>query len=167
MRKIDKIVIHCAATPNGKVFTVNHIDAMHKSRGFFRNKAARAAFNPSIASVGYHFVIEIDGTVKTGRGLEEVGAHVGGHNQNSIGVCMIGTDKFSKHQWSSLAKLVGELSIKYPGALVLGHRDLSPDKNKDGKITSVDWVKICPGFSVKDWLESGMTAQNESTIYLS
>lgn len=166
MRKIDKIIIHCAATPNGKPFTIAQIDAMHKARGFFRNKNARRLFNPTLSSVGYHFVIEVDGTEKTGRGVDEVGAHVAGHNINSVGVCMVGTDKFSKHQWASLAKLVSELSSKYPNAIICGHRDLSPDKNKDGKITSADWLKICPGFSVQQWLDSGMVAPKDSVVYL-
>jgi N-acetyl-anhydromuramyl-L-alanine amidase AmpD len=37
---------------------------------------------------------------------------------------------------------------------VFGHRDLSPDKNGDGKIDSRDWVKACPSFDVRAWLAS-------------
>ena len=49
MRKIDEIIIHCAATPEGKHFTVADIDAWHKKRGF--------------KCIGYHFVIYLDGSV--------------------------------------------------------------------------------------------------------
>lgn len=35
---------------------------------------------------------------------------------------------------------------------IVGHRDLSPDKNGDGIITSNEWVKLCPSFDVTKWL---------------
>ncbi|MGM9780085.1 MAG: N-acetylmuramoyl-L-alanine amidase, partial [Prevotella sp.] len=34
MRKIDEIIVHCAATPEGKDYTVAQIDRWHKERGF-------------------------------------------------------------------------------------------------------------------------------------
>ena len=34
MREIKEIIIHCAATPEGKNFTVKDIDVWHKARGF-------------------------------------------------------------------------------------------------------------------------------------
>ena len=49
MRKIDKIIVHCAATPEGKDFTVQHIDGWHRQRGF--------------RCIGYHYVIYRDGSV--------------------------------------------------------------------------------------------------------
>ena len=76
MRKIDEIIIHCAATPEGKPFTVADIDAWHRKRGF--------------RCIGSHFVIYLDGSVHRGRAIEEVGAHCLGHNANSIGICYIG-----------------------------------------------------------------------------
>ena len=76
MRKISEIIVHCAATPEGKAFTVADIDAWHKKRGF--------------RCIGYHFVIYLDGSVHKGRAIEEVGAHCLGHNANSIGICYIG-----------------------------------------------------------------------------
>ena len=76
MRQISEIIVHCAATPEGKHFTVADIDAWHKKRGF--------------RCIGYHFVIYLDGSVHEGRAIEEVGAHCLGHNANSIGICYIG-----------------------------------------------------------------------------
>lgn len=29
---------------------------------------------------------------------------------------------------------------------IVGHRDLSPDKNGNGKIETREWVKVCPTF---------------------
>ena len=50
-------------------------------------------------------------------------------------------------------KLVA-LSEKYPDATILGHRDLSPDKDGDGVIETSEWVKHCPSFDVKEWLKN-------------
>ena len=99
-----------------------------------------------------------------GRPLGEIGAHVEGHNANSVGVCMIGTKKFTKAQWEKLKITVSELIVKFPTARVVGHRDLSPDKNKDGKITSNEWVKLCPSFDVATWLANGMEAPAWATL---
>lgn len=180
-RTIRNIIIHCAATPNGQAFTIEQIDSMHKARGFKRDSQAVRNFNQELRYVGYHFVIEKDGAIRTGRGLEETGAHVQGHNANTIGICMIGTDKFTKEQWESLRLLIiriaglikNKLFMSAEAALdaysemkisIKGHRDFSPDKNADGKITSIDWLKICPGFDVSTWINSGMMPM-EGHIY--
>jgi N-acetyl-anhydromuramyl-L-alanine amidase AmpD len=42
---------------------------------------------------------------------------------------------------------VKDYKRKYPNAKVVGHRDLSPDLNGDGKITPNEWVKLCPCFN--------------------
>ena len=76
MRKITKIIIHCAATPEGKDFTVQQIDQWHRQRGF--------------RCIGYHFVIYRDGSIHKGRPIEQAGAHTSGHNAHSIGICLIG-----------------------------------------------------------------------------
>jgi len=34
MRKINKIVLHCSASPDSIAFTVRDIEAWHKERGF-------------------------------------------------------------------------------------------------------------------------------------
>ena len=49
MRKIDKVIIHCSATPEGKDYTVEDIDRWHRERGF--------------DCIGYHYVIYRDGSV--------------------------------------------------------------------------------------------------------
>lgn len=161
-RAINLIVIHCSASPNGKQLAKNGktaadvIDVWHSTRGFHRQPAAVAAFNPTLKSIGYHFVLDTDGSKSTGRGLDEIGAHVSGFNANSIGVCMVGTDQFTLLQWQALTSLIKALAAKYPAARIVGHRDLSPDKNHDGTIEPNEWLKTCPGFTVADWLKGGM-----------
>jgi hypothetical protein len=106
MRKIDLIIVHCADTPNGKHFTVEDIDDWHQDRGFLRSPDAQKDFNHTLGHIGYHFVIYVDGTIHTGRGVNEVGAHAEGYNKNSIGICLIGKDKFTVPQWDSLKRIL-------------------------------------------------------------
>ena len=150
MRKIDTGVIHCAATPNGQPVLVEALRAEHKAKGW--------------RDIGYHFVIEITGVVRLGRPIEEVGAHVEGYNQTSIGVCMIGTDKFSTSQWASLKTLVNKLNGTFSHMIWKGHRDFSPDLNHNGTIERCEWIKICPGFDVTDWLVSDKTPKQENIL---
>ena len=62
MRKIDEIIIHCAATPEGKNFTVAQIRDWHVNGNGWKD-------------IGYHYVIYLDGSVHKGRPIEQVGAH--------------------------------------------------------------------------------------------
>lgn len=159
---ILKLVIHCSATPNGKPFTATDIDRWHKARGFKRTLPAIKHFNEHLKHIGYHFVIGLDGTVETGRQVGETGAHVKGHNQNSLGICLIGGidasgrnhAEFTQAQWHALHELLVELQGRFPNANIYGHRDLSPDLNGDGSITPNEWLKDCPCFDVWQWLES-------------
>ena len=120
MRKIDKIIIHCSATPEGKNFTVKQIDACHRQRGF--------------NGIGYHFVIYLDGSVHVGRALAKAGAHCKGYNAHSVGVCYIGgvatdgktpKDTRTDAQKASLVKLITELRQQFPNASVHGHREFA------------------------------------------
>jgi N-acetyl-anhydromuramyl-L-alanine amidase AmpD len=50
--------------------------------------------------------------------------------------------------------LLDQLQSRYPKARILGHRDLSPDLNGDGKITPDEFIKACPSFDVSAWLNT-------------
>jgi N-acetylmuramoyl-L-alanine amidase len=145
-RLISKIILHCSATPNGRPHSAADIDRWHADRGFARSQLYLARFNPEFRAIGYHFVIRLSGEVELGRHLDEVGAHARPWNTTSLGICMIGTDQFTAPQWAALRRLVSDMTTRYPSAAVIGHRDV-PGVNK-----------ICPGFSVKDWLARGMSA---------
>lgn len=151
MRNINLIVIHCTASPNGKPLSVAAIRTEHIKRGF--------------SDIGYHYVIDVDGSVHVGRKEDVVGAHAKGFNSRSIGVSMVGglggTDKqnpgvFSPEQWQSLHTLVQDLLNRFPGSDVVGHRDLSPDLDGDGEIEPNEWIKLCPTFDVARWIALGM-----------
>lgn len=172
---IKKIVIHCSATQNGRSLRTSTqtaaqvIDGWHKQRGFQRLEALRKAFNPHLAHIGYHFVIDTDGTVESGRKAGEIGAHVKGHNLHSVGICLVGgitKDKrnhgeYTEKQWKALHRLLRELEAKYPEAKICGHRDLSPDVNGDGTISPNEWLKTCPCFDVWSWLDSEQVINQE------
>lgn len=155
-RLINLLVVHCSASPNGRRVTSEEIDAWHAARGFHRDPRLIGYNEPFLKHIGYHYVIYAEGPARIGRGEQEVGAHVQGHNANSIGICMVGTDAFSPAQWLSLRGLLQGLLKRYPDAAVRGHRDLSPDRNGDGVVQPGEWLKTCPGFDVSSWLAGGM-----------
>lgn len=151
MREINLIAIHCTASPNGRPLPLETLEREHLRRGF--------------NGIGYHYVIGVDGSVSQTRPLEKLGAHVKGHNANSIGISLVGglggPDKlnpglFTRPQWASLKTLVQTLKAKYPAARICGHRDLSPDLDGDGEVEPHEWLKLCPTFSVLEWLGNGM-----------
>ncbi|ACA32319.1 N-acetylmuramoyl-L-alanine amidase [Histophilus somni] len=172
---ITKIVVHCSATQNGKslrnerLTAAQRIDLWHAKRGFLRKNHQ---FNPYLRHIGYHFVIDTDGTVETGRAEGEIGAHVKGHNAHSLGICLVGGisitgknyGRYTVKQWQALYQLLQKLEAKYPEARICGHRDLSPDLNGDGTITPNEWVKDCPCFDVWEWLDSEQVI-NQSHLF--
>lgn len=163
-RAVTLLLVHCSATPSGQALrgaAPVTIDAWHRARGFQRGVLARRGFNPDLTAIGYHFVIDLDGRVWTGRHVDEVGAHAAGHNAYSIGICLVGgaerDARYTTDQWDALATLVRRLlPMVRPGAAVLGHRDLSPDANGNRVIEPSEWLKTCPGFEVSYWLARGM-----------
>lgn len=154
--QIKFLVIHCAATPNGKPFGASDIDNWHKQRGFRRNMGLFPHHAPTRRHIGYHLVNRINGVAECGRYELETGAHCIGYNTNGIGICMIGTDAFSLLQWATLKTQVEIFKQRYPGITVLGHRDTSPDTNRNGRVDPHEWLKTCPGFDVAAWLAGGM-----------
>ena len=142
MMKVKYIVIHCSATKAGQPFTAADIDRWHKSRGW--------------NGIGYHYVIDLDGTVELGRPCSQIGAHCKAYNKCSIGVCYIGgldddgqpCDTRTPAQKKALRILIQELKASFPDAKVVGHRDLSEDINGDGIIEEWEWFKPCPCFDV-------------------
>lgn len=125
--------MHCAATPEGKDYTVAQIEEWHRARGF--------------EGIGYHYVIGRDGRVYAGREPDKAGAHCTGHNAQSIGVCYIGgvatdgktpKDTRTPAQRRALEALVRQLLAAHPGATVHGHNEYA--------------AKACPSFNVKQWL---------------
>lgn len=119
-RRIDEIIIHCTATPEGRECTVNEIRLWHKARGF--------------SDIGYHYLVHLNGDVDLGRDVDISGAHCTGHNVYSIGVCYVGgcgkdgktpKDTRTQEQKAALANLLMDLRRLYPWAKIRGHRDFA------------------------------------------
>ncbi len=122
-RKIDTIIVHCSATPEGANFNASDIDRWHRKPPF------------NFRCIGYHYVVLLDGTIELGRHIGEVGAHCAGHNKHSIGVCYIGGVRKDGHtpkdtrtlpQKEALLELLKALKARFPTAEIRGHRDFSP-----------------------------------------
>lgn len=107
---------------------------------------------------GYHYVVSPDGKITQLLDEDKVSNGVKGFNSVSINVAYIGgidtngkpIDNRTDAQKASLRSLLKMLHKKYPTAVIQGHRDFSPDLNKDGKITSNEWMKACPCFNAKE-----------------
>jgi len=140
MRKINYLVVHCSATKEGVQVTPDQIEQWHRARGF--------------STIGYHYVITLEGSILPGRDINVPGAHVAGNNSDSIGICYIGgLDKEGKpkdtrttEQKGALVHLLTQLLSRFPGARICGHRDLSPDLNSNGIIEPWEYIKACPCF---------------------
>jgi len=118
-KPITEIIVHCTATPYRRDVTVGDITRYHRQRGF--------------ETVGYHYVVRLDGTVEQGRPVDYVGAHCLGHNAYSIGVAYVGgldaagrpADTRTPAQRAALACLIVDLKRKYDHATVHGHREFA------------------------------------------
>ena len=141
MRQINLIIIHCSATKENHSFTLQALEASHRKRGF--------------NGIGYHYYIRQSGEVINTRPLSRIGAHVKGYNRTlSASVTKeawtrTGSPKIHVlPQRAALRQLVNELLTRFPGSKVCGHRDFSPDLNRNGKIEPHEWTKQCPCFDV-------------------
>ena len=130
MRAINKIILHCTATPEGRHTTVEDIRLWHKAQGW--------------SDIGYHYVVYLDGSIHPGIPIEVAGAHTKGLNKNSIGVVYVGginamnfkaKDTRTPEQKEALDCLLNELMGTYKGATLHGHNEFAP--------------KACPSFNVQ------------------
>lgn len=136
MRKINSIAIHCSATIPDQDIGRFEINQWHVANGW--------------SGIGYHFVIRRNGKLEIGRELSRAGAHVKGHNADSVGVCMVGglahsgkpDNNFTPEQWRKLETVVSMLKAFFPEAEIKGHRDYP------------DVTKACPCFDVREWWQA-------------
>jgi N-acetyl-anhydromuramyl-L-alanine amidase AmpD len=133
MRYIDLIVIHATDSKPSMNIGVKEIREWHLDRDW--------------KDIGYHFVIRRDGTLEVGRQLETIGSHVLGHNDNSIGIALVGgmseegldEVNFTMEQYITLDMLITDLRMRFTSARVTGHYEFS--------------TKTCPMFNVQAFLD--------------
>lgn len=129
VRRIDEIIVHCTATPEGRDYTVEQIRKQHKAQGW--------------SDIGYHYVVYRNGKTLGGRDVRLVGSHCQGRNSHSIGVVYVGgcdknmkpKDTRTPEQKVALIHLLKTLRILYPGASIHGHNEYA--------------AKACPSFDAK------------------
>lgn len=144
MRNIKIIFIHCTAS-----YQEYYKDELLVKE--FKRKGWRYP--------GYHYVIRPDGTIFNMLSEDKISNGVAGYNSNSINIAYVGgitkenqrgIDNRTPEQKASLIKLLQDLRVKYPKAFILGHRDVSPDKNNNGKIDTWEYIKLCPCFNAAE-----------------
>lgn len=160
MRRIDTVVFHCTAGPQTQTVQIilDYWTTVMKWK-----------------TPGYHYLITPDGVAHNLVPIDQVSNGVAGHNANSIHISYIGgveviaiknskgtpvntigkpLDNRTAAQKETMALLARIFRLLIPGVKMMGHRDFSPDINKDGVITPNEWMKACPSFEVKDWLKA-------------
>lgn len=141
-RIVRRIVVHCTArTPS---YNIQPILDYWRSLGWQSN--------------GYARLVKISGLIVRLQDDEIISNGVKGYNSDSIHITYDGGiynkkpfDTRTPEQKESLLFLVEEYVRKYHETLIdiCGHRDLSPDLNKNGIIEPHEWIKVCPCFDVR------------------
>jgi len=134
---VKYLTIHCAATPEGRHVSADTISKWDQAK---------------FGQTSYHWVVELDGSMHRTLRDDQKGAHVGGANSNNIGICYVGgcdkamnpKDTRTTEQKRALRTLIRTYQDRYPGIIVMGHRNWPGVK------------KACPSFDVTAWLKAGM-----------
>ena len=124
-RKIDTLVLHCTDTRPSQAYTIEQLAKDHQRRGFGQYP-------------GYHVYVRRDGTLYYCRPANIKGCHAKGYNAHSIGVCYEGgrsdspeyrhEDNRTAEQMVVLREVFTALREACPGARIVGHSELNPNK---------------------------------------
>ena len=135
MRLVKEVIIHCSATREGQDVSVDTIRDWHLAKGW--------------NDIGYHFYIDLDGTIHKGRDIDKMGAHCKGRNRNSIGVCYCGgveadgktpKDTRTQEQKESLLHVLKTIKAMYPESMIYSHNEFA--------------AKACPSFDATSEYEN-------------
>lgn len=135
IRTITDIIIHCSASPDDLDIGAREIKQWHTSPAPRGNGWSR---------IGYHFVIRRNGILEHPLPIEIPGIHCKGENSKSIGVCLVGTKKFTLEQRKTLRLICKNLKDCYSNAKIRPH-NFYPSAKKQGK--------TCPNFDVEEFLK--------------
>ena len=110
---VDLIVLHHSGSAMDRT-TIHDIHRWHLQRGWL--------------GCGYHYVIHEDGSIFEGRPANAVGAHARGHNERSIGVCVVGNfeeEHPSLRQQEAAGKLIFYLRNKLGNLEIKNHNQVA------------------------------------------
>jgi hypothetical protein len=141
MRPLNEVIVHCTATPPDWWLARTTADKVAEVRRWHVN-------GRGWKDIGYHFLIDRNGSTVAGRPLDQVGSHTKGKNTGTIGISLFGghgssaDDKFADHftpeQDKALQDLLVRLLKDHPTIKTIsGHNQYA--------------AKACPGFSVPSW----------------
>ena len=120
MRLVKEVIIHCSATRESQQVSVDTIRGWHLAKGW--------------NDIGYHFYIDLDGTIHKGRDIDKMGAHCKGRNRNSIGICYCGgveadgktpKDTRTQEQKESLLHVLKTIKAMYPESMIYSHNEFA------------------------------------------
>lgn len=157
MRTITRIFVHCTASWQEST-TVESLKEEFRRKGWE---------NP-----GYHWVVFPDGKVVSLLAERYIANGVKGYNSKSVHVAWVGgikykeyqdggvirtdrsktvsTDNRTSEQRLALFDLLVKIKLRYRDAMIIGHRDISPDLNHNGIIDPWERIKDCPCFDAMD-----------------
>lgn len=162
-RRINRIVIHCSATRQSAtpeaILRYWKTPRGPKGSRYIPGKQGGLGWRHP----GYHAIIPADGSMFIYADSDTITNGVRFWNNDSLHICYIGGkngDDRTPAQKHTMLALIKQLT--HPSRLgkipVVGHRDLSPDKDGNGVIENHEWLKRCPSFNVETWLvENGLS----------
>jgi tartrate dehydratase beta subunit/fumarate hydratase class I family protein len=147
MKKVERLIIHCTATPAGREVTSEEIRKWHTDPV---SKGGRGW-----SQVGYTDIIHLDGKVeRLVKNNEdayvdswEVTNGAAGYNSNSRHIVYVGgvskdgktpRDTRTPEQAAAMEKYVKDFHDRFPEVKIIGHNGVS--------------AKACPSFDVQKWL---------------
>jgi len=158
-RQVNFIVIHCTGGPKSQ--------SVASIREHWRRVMRWT--HP-----GYHRLVSANGNKHVLAQWASITNGVEGFNRQCVHIAYTGGvlangqihDTRTPEQRKALLELVEEAHDLYPNAIIQGHRDFSPDRNRNGVIEPSEWLKACPSFSVKQWLQEVGFRSKASKPYL-
>ena len=141
MRKIQNLIFHCSESLWGDVDIIRE---WHLARGWSDVGYNGVILNGKHKS-GMDYNYNYDGIFQEGRSLDfsayvekdEKAAHALGYNKNSIGICLIGRNKFTVRQFQAafyIAKIFERIT---PDIRIMGHYQCKGT------------TKTCPNFDME------------------
>lgn len=130
-RLVDRVFLHCSASD-----TEYRADELYE---FIRQIHVE---QNCWSDIGYHFMIDKQGTIMRGREIARIPAAQAPHNHGTIAIMLHGLDfqKFTSAQFDALRMLCNEINDAYQGRITFhGHCEVNKHKT-------------CPVFNYKQIL---------------